>query len=111
MAALPALDDRTFRAFVTNAAPGQLVVVDFWADWCQPCKALGPQVAAFAADNPHVKVGAFEAGTEQAPSTRVPSEFGCLSLPVVLCFRDGQLVADLRQDPRRIMAGLRKLAQ
>ena len=70
------------------AQPG-LLVADFWADWCGPCKMLGPVIEKLAADyDGKAVVGKVNVDDEQELAQR----YGIQSIPTVMFFKDGQLV-------------------
>ncbi len=65
------------------------VVVDFWADWCMPCKALGPVIDELATEYAgRVKVGKLN--TEN--SRDVPIRYNIQAIPTVLIFNKGEVV-------------------
>lgn len=65
------------------------VVVDFFADWCGPCKMLAPILAEFAEENEgKVKVGKVNVDEEGELARR----FGIMSIPTVMVFRGGEMV-------------------
>jgi len=65
------------------------VLVDFWAEWCGPCKALGPTIDEIAGDFAgKVKVVKLDVQNEPA----VASQFGIVSIPTLLLFKNGQIV-------------------
>lgn len=65
------------------------VLVDFWADWCMPCKALGPVIDELATQYAgKVKVGKIN--TEKSP--QLPVQYGIQAIPTVLIFKGGQVV-------------------
>jgi thioredoxin 1 len=73
--------------FVDNVKEG-LVLVDWWADWCAPCKAFAPVYDKVAADNPDVTFGKVD--TENEPE--LAASFGIRSIPTLMIFRDGILL-------------------
>lgn len=66
----------------------ELVVVDFWADWCGPCKALGPRLEEFANENPSIKVCKVNIDNEP----ELASQFRVMSIPTLLVFKYGEIV-------------------
>ena len=68
------------------AQPG-LLVVDFWADWCGPCKMLGPVIEQLAADyDGKAVVGKVNVDDEPDLAQR----YGIMSIPTVMFFKDGK---------------------
>lgn len=64
------------------------VVVDFWADWCGPCKMFAPVLAEFAAAHEgEVKVGKVNVDEE----AELAGQFGVMSIPTVILFEGGQV--------------------
>lgn len=88
MAAEPVvLDDASFARFTEGS--DLPVVVDFWAEWCGPCKMMGPQFAAAAVQLPQVRFAKLD--TEASPQTSVRHRIR--SIPTMVLFRQGQEVA------------------
>lgn len=77
----------TDASFATDvlAAPG-LVLVDFWAEWCGPCKALAPILADLADEYPEVRVVKVNADENK----QVMEQFSVRGLPSMLLFANGQ---------------------
>ena len=74
----------TFEAEVLKS--DKPVLVDFWADWCPPCKMLGPVVEALAAEHPEYKVCKVNVDAEQA----LAMQFNVMNIPTVLVFKNGE---------------------
>ncbi len=65
------------------------VVVDFWAEWCGPCKVIAPMLEELA-DEYEGKIKFVKVDTEENFET--PSNYGVLSLPTLLVFKEGQQI-------------------
>jgi thioredoxin 1 len=66
------------------------VLVDFWADWCGPCRMLSPIIDEVAAENPGIKVGKINVDEQQELS----AQFGIMSIPTLLVFKDGKKISE-----------------
>jgi putative thioredoxin len=84
------VDTRSFDREVIEASRTQPVVVDFWAPWCGPCRALGPVLETVAGTFAgRVKLVKINSDENQELSTT----FGVRSIPNVIAFKDGRMVA------------------
>lgn len=66
----------------------ELVFVDFYADWCGPCKMLAPSVDKLAAEHPEVQV--VKVNTDEEP--QLAMSYQIQSIPALLVFKNGEMV-------------------
>ena len=78
--------DENFESEVLKSS--QPVLVDFWAEWCMPCKMLGPTIDKLAKDYAgKVKVGKVDTDANRD----VAAKYSISAIPTVILFRDGQV--------------------
>ncbi|MDT8440076.1 MAG: thioredoxin [Desulfuromonadales bacterium] len=81
------LTDSSFESEVNQATVP--VLVDFWASWCAPCKAIAPVIDQLA-DAYDGKAKICKLNVDENPAT--PGQFGVRGIPTLILFKDGQVV-------------------
>ncbi len=87
MAHVTAVTDDTFESKVVRAS--KPVLVDYWADWCAPCRQIAPIIEELAREHGD-RIDFYSLDTNTNP--RIPTEQGVLGLPTIQIFSGGELV-------------------
>jgi thioredoxin 1 len=78
--------DENIKEMINSGKP---VVVDFWAEWCGPCRMVGPVVEELAKEyDGKVLIGKMNVDE----NVETPNDYGIRNIPTILFFKDGQLV-------------------
>ena len=88
--------DKTFQSDVLEASKSAPVLVDFWATWCGPCRAIAPHLESIAVEfDGKVKVVKMDVDRNQGTA----AEYKVTSLPTVLLFKNGEIVGKIVGNP------------
>lgn len=80
------ITDANFEELVNSGKP---MVVDFWAEWCGPCRMVGPIIDELATEyDGQVTIGKLDVDSND----KVVGQFGIRNIPTVLFFKDGKMV-------------------
>ena len=80
--------DLTHASFGTHIEKSGIALVDFWAEWCGPCRMFGPIFEAASEKYPEIAFGKVDTEAEQ----QLAGEAGISSIPTLMVFRDGILL-------------------
>ncbi len=84
---LKEIDESNFKDAI--ARQDRVVVIDFWATWCSPCKALTPVLERLAQEFEE-KADFYKLNIDENPS--IPTDYGIRSIPTLLFFREGKVL-------------------
>jgi thioredoxin 1 len=96
MASIPEVTDQSFEAEILQSdVPA---IVDFWAEWCAPCRQIAPFIAELAATyGDRIKVVKMNVDENQS----TPARYGVRAIPTILAFRGGQVVEQITGAQRK----------
>lgn len=84
-------------------ASNKPVLVDFWADWCMPCRMMAPVIDSIANENKDVKVGKINVDDQQ----ELAQKYQIMGIPALLVFKDGKVVASsVGVKPKTVVEGM-----
>ncbi|MHB8634790.1 MAG: thioredoxin [Thermoplasmatota archaeon] len=83
--AVQTVTDADFQAFTSKKG---VVLVDFWAPWCGPCKRIGPVIEQLSGEMPNVSFGKLNTDENQMTA----SKNGVMSIPTLMIYKNGQKV-------------------
>ncbi|MDE1905879.1 MAG: thioredoxin [Rhodospirillales bacterium] len=83
-----AVTDDSFATDVLNS--GKPVLVDFWAEWCGPCRTIAPSLEALAEEY-EGKLDVVKVNIDENPMS--PTQYGVRGIPTLLIFKDGKVAA------------------
>ena len=91
MAEVMEVTDQTFEAEVLKS--DKPAVIDFWAEWCAPCRQISPIINDLA-ERYGDRVNIVKMDIEAHPNT--PAQYGVRAIPTILAFKNGQVVEQLQ---------------
>ena len=87
---ITAVSDGSFEQDVKRASRVQPVLVDFWAEWCGPCRMVAPVLEQLAAEH-GAALKIVKLNVDEHPQT--PAALGIRGIPTLMLFKDGELAA------------------
>ncbi|MEB2345863.1 MAG: thioredoxin [Deltaproteobacteria bacterium] len=96
---MASIDDVTDQSFEAEILRSELpAIVDFWAEWCAPCRQIAPVIAELAATY-EGRIKVVKMNVDENQST--PARYGVRAIPTILAFRGGQVVEQITGAQRK----------
>jgi thioredoxin 1 len=106
MAEVAEVTDQNFEVEVLNS--DRPVIIDFWAEWCSPCRAIAPIIKELAEQyGDRVKIAKID--VQEYPNAA--GQYGVTSIPTVLAFKDGRVVEQLTGVHPKVKDDLEAMAE
>ena len=106
MAEVAEATDQNFEAEILNS--DKPAIIDFWAEWCGPCRAIAPIIKALAEQyGDQVKIAKID--VQAHPN--IAGQYGVSSIPTVLAFKDGRVVEQLTGVHPKVKADLEAMVE
>ncbi len=80
------ITDQNFQDVISGDRP---VLVDFWAEWCGPCRLIAPHLEALATEHPD-QLAVAKLNIDENPQS--PASYGVMSIPTLILFKNGEEV-------------------
>lgn len=80
------ITDLTTDTFDDEVGGEKPILVDFWAEWCAPCKAIAPVLEEIASEDDRLRIGKLN--VDEQPD--VPRKLGIMSIPTLMLFSEGE---------------------
>ena len=98
------VDEITDATFEEETSEG-VVLIDFWATWCGPCKMMAPVIEEIAEEAADIKVGKLNIDNEM----EIAQKYGVMSIPTLIVFKNGEEVKrDLGAKPKKAVLDMLK---
>ncbi|GAB3194752.1 thioredoxin [Nesterenkonia suensis] len=99
MAELKSVTDASFEQDVLQS--DKPVIVDFWAEWCGPCRMVGPVLEELASENQD-KVSVVKVNVDENPG--IAAKYGITSIPAIYGFKDGEhVISSIGAKPKQAL--------
>ena len=87
------LNKESFEQLTTQT--GKAVLIDFWAEWCGPCKRLAPELDKLAAAHPDLIIGKVDVSGSSGDTVEIAVSLGVDTIPALFYYKEGKLVKKL----------------